>query len=256
MSDYLNFSVQTRDDLCRWIERSLGAPLITVELTKDHLEDCINEAVEEYTKYVQQERSYLTLNLETYIADVGFVLPNNVSSVFAMEEQRYSEGSTTLGGSSNTLFSTPNMAFGNSTLLGYGGGFPNAGSFVTYEAAMQFMDLTKRMLASSFYFEYNQRNKHLTLIPDPLPHKMRGYVCIGVNVIRPEDQQFGESWVKKYSLALAKIKLGTIRAKFGGVTLLGGGTIDYGIKDEGITERDTLKEDLLAENSVPTFFMG
>lgn len=258
MSDYLNFSTKTRDDLCKWIERSLGAPLITVELTKDHLEDCINESLEEYTKYVQQEREYLSLDLSKYDPTLGFTLPNYVSSVFALEEQRFQDGSTSLGGSS-TLFSVPNQMFGVSNTWGFGGGIggnSNAGSLVTYEAAKQFMDMTNRLFATKFYFEYNQRIKSLTLVPNPIPHKVKGFIVVGVNVIRPEQYQVGEMWVKRFALASAKVKLGTIRAKFSSVQLLGGGTIDSSIKEEGASEKEALREELLSESSVPTFFMG
>ena len=42
MSDYLNFSIQTKKDLANWVFRQLGYPLITIELTQDHINDCIN----------------------------------------------------------------------------------------------------------------------------------------------------------------------------------------------------------------------
>jgi hypothetical protein len=256
MSDYLNFSIRNRDELIAWIERQLGYPLVEVELTEDMFNDSINDAVEEYTRYVQQEREYIHFNLEDYGDCEGYTLPSNVASVFALEGQATSEGSTTMTGAENTLFSLPNQLFGSAGLFGGANGFGRAGTFITYEAAQQFIDLTKRMTASEFRFEYNQRTKKLTLYPDPHAYDLKGHVALGVNIIRPEDQQMGESWVKRYALALSKIKLGTIRAKFSGVQLLGGGNLDTSVREEGIKERDDLLEDLRLENITPAFFIG
>jgi hypothetical protein len=255
MSDYLNFSIRNVDELIGWIERSLGAPLIEVELTKEHFIDSINDALEEYTRYVQQEREYIHLDLKDYDECNGFTLGSNVTSVFALEGNSSSEGST-MTGAENTLFSLPNQLWGNGGMLGGGAGFARAGSFITYEAAMQFIDLTKRMTASEFRFEYNQRDKKLVLYPDPTAYKLKGHVALGVNVLRPEDQQLGETWVKRYALALCKMKLGTIRAKFANVQLIGGGIVDTSVKEEGVKERDALLEDLRLENITPAFFIG
>lgn len=256
MSDYLNFSIRNRDDLIGWIERALGAPLVPVEITEEQINDRINDAIEEYTRYVQQEREYVGYDLETYDECDGFTLADNVSSVFSLQGSSLSEGSTTMTGAENILFSLPNQLWGNPGFFGASSGYARAGTFISYEAAMQFMDLTKRMTASEFTFEYNQRTKKLTLYPSPTEYNLKGYVALGVNVIRPEEQQIGESWVKRYSLALSKIQVGTIRATFANVQLMGGGVLDTSLKEEGIKERDDLLEELRLENITPAFFIG
>jgi hypothetical protein len=261
MSSYKEFGIQSKEELCEWILRKLGHPLITVELSEQHIIDNIDEAVEEFTKYVNQERNYMALKLSEYdsLSGTGFTLPDCCTGVFALE-------GTGLGGKGgfggiNTLFSFGNYL--NNTadfgLYGTGGGY--AESWITYEAAMQYVDQIKRMTASEYRFEYNNRTKSLTLIPDPIkqcPNSTpKGHIVIGCNTIRPEQQQFGESWVKRYALALSKITLGLIRSKFAGVQLLGGGVIDASIKEEGITERDALKEELKeTEGAFMTFFVG
>ena len=108
------------------------------------------------------------------------------------------------------------------------------------------------MTGGGFQFEYNPRTKFLKLFPDPIVSTMEGVMIVGVNTIRDETLQMGEDWVKRMSLAEAKILLGTIRKKFEGVSLLGGGTIDTSIGDEGTTERDNLIEKLRREEG-PNF---
>ena len=44
---------------------SLGAPLITVELTDFQLDLCINNALEIFSKYVSLDQNFLFINLET-----------------------------------------------------------------------------------------------------------------------------------------------------------------------------------------------
>lgn len=259
MSSYKSFIIQSKPELCSWILRKLGDPLITVELTSDQIDDAINEAVEEFTKYVNQERQWLALQLDTYSSVSGFILPDNCIGVFALNGQGILGGSS---GGINTLFSVGNQLANSGNFGGVGGnsaGF--AESWITYEAALQHVELIKRMTASEFRFEYNNRTKSLTLIPDPVkqsaPQTPKGTVVIGCNTIREESQQYGESWVKRYALALSKITLGIIRAKFQGIQLLGGGVLDTSIKEEGIQERDTLKEELKeTEGAFMTFYVG
>lgn len=74
MSDYLNFSIQTRKDLANWCFRQLGAPLISIELRQEHIDDCINDAVEEYTEYAANEKKFFALNLKDYIRTVKAII--------------------------------------------------------------------------------------------------------------------------------------------------------------------------------------
>lgn len=258
MSSYKNYAIQNKPEFCEWILRKLGHPLITVELDGDMINDNINDAVEEFTKYVNQERKYMALNLEDYDSVSGFILPECCTSIFAIEGSCHG-GGTGFGGI-NTLFSIGNQMQNAGFDFNFGGsGF--AEGWITYEASMQYLDLIERMTASEFRFEYNNRTKSLTLIPDPVkqadPNPPKGYIAIGCNTIREEQQQYGESWVKRYALALCKISLGLIRAKFQGVQLLGGGVIDASIKEEGIVERDALLEDLKEhEGAFMSFFVG
>ena len=106
MSDYLNFSLSSRDEVANWVVKKLGYPLVQVEITSDQLDICLNDAVEEFTEYVLQERQYLALELSAYNSTSGFTLPNNVVSVYALEETQAGP----LGGI-NTLFSVKNQLY-------------------------------------------------------------------------------------------------------------------------------------------------
>lgn len=250
MSDYLNFSIATRDQFRSYILRQLGDPLITVELTSDMIEDCINESVEIFTKYASQEIDYLAYNLSGYTAS-GLLMPSNVTGVFSLDDNSVGLAGTDV----NRLFSIPNSMLNSGLLV-----VPNPGEgwgWMSYHLAMSHLDLMKRILGGGFDFMYNIRTKYLRLIPDPTREDIAGWIVMGVNVIRPETYQYGEEWVKKYALALAKILLGRVRSKYSGVQLLGGGSLDTGVLTEGKEERDKLIDEIrLNEGGVFNFYVG
>jgi hypothetical protein len=252
MSTFLDFSIKTREDFKNYIYRKLGGGLIQVELTDEQFEDCINDAVEEYSQWVIEEQDYYAAPLDTYDTDAGGLkLPDNVLGVFAFND----DGGVRTDGI-NTLFSVENSLWNAS-----GGSWPfmGAGGWTTYHLAMQSIELTKRMTGGGYQFEYNPRTKYLKLFPDPVKLKANvpeAWIVLGVYILRNEDQMYGESWVKRMALAHAKILLGTIRSKYEGVQILGGGTIDTSIKDEGISERDALLEEIREMFPAIGFWIG
>jgi hypothetical protein len=251
MSNYLDFSVKTREQFKTWILTMLGSPLITIELHDEQLEVAINNAVEEYTKFIAQEQEYMSLDLRYYVQDVGFTLPGNVTGVFTLYDQDINSQSV------NMLFSVPNAMWNAGmwpTMLG--GGAMSGGSWINYEVAMQYVELSRRMVGGGFQFEFNPRTQQLKLYPDPTRETLQGWLIIGVYTIRPEVQQYGESWCRRYALAVAKEMLGRVRSKFSGVQLLGGGTVDTSVLEEGRSEQVALKEELKGEQMPYSFFMG
>lgn len=250
MSTYLDFALQTREDLKDYILRQLGAPLVTVEITDEQLDDNINDAIEYFTKYAQQDDDFIAVNLSGYVENVGLTLPSNVTGVFMLDDMTVG-----LNGDFNRLFSIPNSMLNAGMLAipysdtGYG--------WVNWELFHQNLDNIKRFLGGGFQFNYNPRNKILKLVPDPIKEKLEGWLVFGVHVIREETMQYGEEWVKKYALALAKIIVGRVRTKYNGTQLLGGATLKDDLTSEGITERDQLMEDLRVNEQGPlNFWIG
>ncbi|HPM74224.1 MAG TPA: hypothetical protein PLA71_00715 [Saccharofermentans sp.] len=242
MSTYLDFGVKTRDNLKRWILHMLGAPLIRVELTEDQVDFCIDNAIELFSKYADMGSDHYAIDLEEYVEGVGVQLPSNVVAVHALEENDVS-----MGKGINTLFSVPNQLFNSGTTAIPGSSmFRQAGGWVTWDLSMQYIELLKKMTGGGFQFEYNPRTKYLKLTPDPKKAGHYGHIIVSCHILRPEEQMNGEFWVKRYALAECKILLGTIRSKFQGTQLLGGGSINAEIGSEGKEERDKLEEELRA----------
>jgi hypothetical protein len=84
----------------------------------------------------------------------------------------------------------------------------------------------------------------------PQPNKNRFYGVISCYVERPIRDIVKEQWVYQYALALSKITIGRVRSKFGNISLLGGGSLNYDLLREGLEEKKDL-EKLLYEGPAP-----
>ena len=247
MSNYLNFSIQTEEEMKQWILTMLGDPLITVELTDVQLGVCVDNAVEEFTKWVVQEQDYYAYDLTTYDSVSGALLPSNIQAIFSLQD----DTGMSKGGI-NTLFSIPNTMFNAGMIPNFSGG----GGWVDYHNAMSSIKFVNYMMGKGFQFEFNPGTHYMKLFPDPVKETIPGWIVLGTYIIRPDQQQYGESWCKRYALANAKYMLGMVRGKFQGVQLIGGGQVDASVREEGIQEMKELREELRAENPATGFFVG
>lgn len=126
-----------------------------------------------------------------------------------------------------------------------------------YNLAMSWLDLTYQMTGKGFEWEYNPRTKLLVLNPDPLTYfhltpetEYNGnegcWIIVECFCLAPEQQNYGEVWVKKMTLAKAKTMLGTIRTTYSGINLPGGAQLNgETLLNQGKEEQEALREDLL-----------
>lgn len=243
---YLNQKIDTLEKVKDWILTKLGYPLNTVELDDNQLNSCIGDAIRVYSKYAYNPEQYLTVNLKYYKPDEGLDLHDfHVMSVKDIATQR------------DNIFGTqPDMFFGMYSYLGQGQGSPmfgmgNAnpvGMWTLYHNAHEFYDLSKKMTGSNPDFYFDRVTQHLRLMPEPKSRRDH-YILLTVNAEPPIEDYYGNDVVLHLALAEAKMLVGTIRKKFQGTALLGGGTLDTEIYNEGKEERDKILEDLIRSES-------
>ena len=130
---------------------------------------------------------------------------------------------------------------------------------ITWEVLKGFIDTRNKVLAMQDQFRFDSRNQLLRIIPEPRDtHTYLGVV--GCYVERPIKDLIRERWVQKYALALTKIAIGSVRGKFVGTNMFGGGTINYAdFYQQGLKEKELLEQELMnnyIDNSPPTFFIG
>lgn len=260
---YTNQRITTRAQLKDYIMDTLGYPLQTVELTDEQLEDCIDDATQLYTKWATLPEKYITMPLSAYQLgdedegiDEGLDLSDyNVACVDSIggHDSFGMFGADGLWGLSNCMLATGTYPF-----LGRSFGGSSFEGFTTYQCAFEFCAMARRLCGHQFSYNFNPQTQMLTLIPNPAkdPQRFNDVLVVFRCECVPEDSiLYGNNFVKRLALAYAKVRLGTIRSKFSGVTFAGGITVNTAIGEEGRAEIQDLIERIKKEEAVGTGFL-
>ena len=149
----------------------------------------------------------------------------------------------------NTLF-TLEQTMAQQTYFSYSMG--NYGfDLVSWYTLKEWIDTREKVLATRRDLKFDPRTQYMQMYPQPKPNS-RFYGVISSYVERPIRDIIKEQWVYEYVLALTMITIGRIRGKFTNVNLLGGGTLNYDMLNEGTTRKESLELKLL-EGASPGF---
>lgn len=159
----------------------------------------------------------------------------------------------------NTLF-TLEQTLAQQTYFSYGLG--NYGfDLVSWYALKEWLDTRDKMLAIKRDIKFDERTQYLQMYPQPGSSKFYGVLACYLE--RPIRDLVKEQWVYEYAVALTKIVIGRVRSRFTGVALLGGGSLNYDLLQEGLTEKKELEQMLLTGASAgfgdadpPMFLVG
>ena len=150
----------------------------------------------------------------------------------------FEEGSTT---GINTLF-TLEQTLAQQTYFSHALG--NFGfDLISWHCVKEWMETREKLLAIRRDLKFDDRTQYLQLYPQP-KNNSRFYGVISCYVERPLRDIIKEPWVYQYALALSKITVGRVRGKFTNVQLLGGGTMNVDLLNEGLQEKKELEENL------------
>lgn len=248
-STWLNPGIRTKEQLKNWILTKLGYPLLTVELTDSQIDSCIADGISVYSKFAYTPEKYLVVNTKYYEHGVGLNLHGQrIMSVKEISTQRDNPM-----GIGMDMFFSPYAFFGQGG-MGASPFFNQAnvsptGSWITYQNAMEWYKLAKRMTGSNPDFQYDKTTQYLKLFPEPRCGNQDHFILLTVNQEPPIEEYFGNEYCRRLILAECKILLGTIRKKFQSVQLLGGGTLDTSIADEGREEKQAAMDELIKTES-------
>ena len=167
----------------------------------------------------------------------GMQMPDSIMGVSRVDDS----GFTTNGMGIDNLFSVPNQMYNNGDLSF---GVNGVMGLVNYDLFKRRMKLLKKVFAAGYDFSYNERKKLLKLTPDPRKIGYTGYVVLTTRLMRSDDENYGESWVKQFALEVAKEMLSYVRGKFEGTQLLGGAKIDSNFRDSSVSKQEKLIEEL------------
>lgn len=201
------------DDLAHWILRRLGAPLLKIELTEDHLNDAIAQGLRWYAAkkgFIKQFR--LTYNN----GQSEYPLPDDVDTVTEVVFPLSTYDLTPLTSPWGWAWPQENLGM---PLSGVYGGFANAGGNTggvvsTFYQVLQYSDTARRVMNGEL--EWRQEDRVLYILPrnqsSYYPAVIVYYTANTFNLIDLNQRDF--DLVRRYALAKAKRDLGRIRSKY------------------------------------------
>jgi hypothetical protein len=279
-STTFNSKIKSYDHLAQRVRRTLGEPLIEIEVSSEQMYEFIDISLEWFTKFSGVTEEYLIFRSDLYTPGVGLKidrlfnitpeLNNSADPSMPLDSEGYDFDlddyrkvvdvfSIEQGSSSgvNTLFTLEHTIaqqayFGH--LLG------NVGyDLITWNALKEWLDTREKLLALKPYFRFNPDNQILKLIPEPT-RMSTYYGLIGCKLQKPIKDLVSQLWVFRYVSALTKIQMGHTRGKYNGTILFGGQTVNYqDVMTQGLKEKEDLEKELMS-NNVDTdpirFFVG
>lgn len=175
----------------------------------------------------------------------------------------FEEGSTS---GVNTLF-TIEQTLAQQTYFSYSMG--NYGfDLISWYTVKEWLDTREKLLSQRKAYKFNPRTQYLTFLPEPTftsddkTTNPRFYGIISCYLEQPLVDLVKEQWVYQYALALTKIGIGRVRGKFTGTNLMGGGSLNMDVLQEGLQEKEKLETQLyegtpgLGDADPPMFFLG
>lgn len=266
-STTLNSVIRTFDDLTTRIKMQFGYPTVDVEVCDGVIYDNINQALEWYSKYAGYTEEYLMFDSQSYIPGMGI----KMDDVFSALGQAYRTDFSALSGrmydydtssyrkviaihgfdpveySGTDYLFTLDYMYAQQTYFSH-----MMGSFgfdlITWHVLKDWLELRSKLFATQPQVFFDKNTQWMRLIPEPTSPTNRYIGIIGAWVERPICHMIAERWVYQYSTALTMIQVGNIRGKFGQVSLLGGGAIQWNeLLQQGTTMKAQLEEELMTK---------
>jgi hypothetical protein len=233
-------------ELYRFIRAKLGAPLVPVELTDEQLDDCISSAVYHYNKWRNFKESVEFVTL-TGNPRVGYDIPivvggeENITDIVFTPRYpiNYYSGTSLM---SNIYIQ---QIFNNGDTIA------NATDYNISLIAQKDLDI---IMATEIRYEF--MNKKIFLSPTP-PSSVN--VGIKYKTSLSLSEIVNSQSIKDFTLAEAKITLGTIRSTFGNQIPGGDGMLQLNgseLKSEGTTEKEALKQSWKTSTNPYEFLIG
>jgi hypothetical protein len=283
-STTFNSKVKTYDYLAQRVRRTLGEPLIQIEVSSEQIYEFIDIAIEYFTKFAGEDEEYLVFKSNLYIRGVGLPIGdlfNTTPHMYNQETAKMATSGVSLSAGYdydmgdyrrvidvfsfeqgnntgvNTLFTIENTIaqqayFGH--LLG------NVGyDLITWQTLKTWIDTRDKVLGMMPYLRFNPYDQILKIIPEPRTSSVY-YGLIGCKIQKPIKYLVQQLWVYKYTLALTKIAVGHVRSKYNGTTLFGGQNVNgTDLLRQGEKEKDELEKEIttdLIDRAPTNFFIG
>ena len=232
--------------------RSLGAPVIEINVDEDQIEDRTDDAIQFYQSWHSDavERTYLKHELTaTDITNSYITVGDNITSVVRMLRIN-----TTAG---NALFDVGYHMRLNDVFMSSG----MMSSIQTYEQKLQHLSLVEHQLNTEEHLRFNRHMNRLHMDEGFGDLVVGQFIVIEVyQIVDPGTYAdvYNDMYLKKYLTALIKRQWGANMMKFDGFQLPGGITMNgRQMFEDAIEEIKELEEEVkLAWMTPDNFIMG
>ena len=269
----------SRDTLIDYCLRSLGAPVIEINVDDDQIGDLVDDALQYFnerhydgavrtylkhqltednkaailSKSTEQKTNTATVGIATVSGTTDFEEGNNflelpdsiigVNNVFKVDSSTISSG----------LFNIKYQIFLND-LYYYG-----ALDLMNYAMVKTHLEDISRLLTPDVQLRFNKKQHRLYLDIDWKQVDSDQYIVLDcIRIVNPNDftAVYNDWWVKRYTTALIKRQWGQNLIKFQGVQLPGGITLNgREIYEDAIQEIEKLEEELHNDYELPPMDM-
>ena len=246
---------KSRMEFGEYCLRSLGKPVININVEASQVLDRIDEALQAYSEkhYDATEKEWIGYRVTKDDVLRGYLtLPNDilvVDSLIGMDylNQAYNQ----------------DQDFGYRYNLVVQGAFNPFGSLdiLSYYMNKMYMETITDIISVTPTFEYTRHRNKLTIAQNFNEFKEGNIIAMHVfRIINPDEnpEVWSDKWLKKYATALIKRQWGANMKKHGEVQLLGGVTVNgQQFFDEALAEIEALETELVETYSEPVnFFIG
>lgn len=196
-----NSQLMDREAMSKWLLRRLGAPIFCVELTQEHLDDAIEDAVR---WFAAKKGLFKFGSLQAASGRPDYPLPDEVDVVLNV--------AFTASASDLSLLVSPYLMLDEKIPYDVFAAPQSVGLYSSYTQTLQYIETAKRIMNADTSWE--QHGRCLLLMPTP---KRDGTVIYEYKTSVFSIDQLGERdhyLIKRYALAQAMMDLGLIRGKF------------------------------------------
>ena len=246
----------TRQSHIDYCLRTLGDPVIEINVDDDQLEDRVDESLEYFREYHSEAtfRTYLKHQVTaTDISNEFIPIASNIIQVARLFPIEAHGGGTTNFFDIKYQMMLNDMTSINNTM----------GNLAYYEMMQQYLSLIDMRLNGQPQTTYVRKQNRLYIHGDFAD----GDIIAGKFLVAEVYQEINDSdytsiwndlWLKEYTTALFKRQWGQNLIKFEGMTLPGGVTLNgRQIYDDATNDIDRLRERIRLEHEMPAdFFIG
>jgi hypothetical protein len=237
--------------------RSLGSPVIQINIADEQISDKVDEALRTYQRYHYDaiEHSFFLYKITQKDIDSNYIpITSDVVGIISVMSD--SAGNQLTNWMNNLGASMRNMMYD----LSFGSGIGGCGSIGNYSMMMTKISDLSMMFNAGLAWSYHQHMNRL-IINEGISTKFAVDDYLMLEIYRVIDPQkypdvWGDMWLMEYGAALIGRQWGTNLSKYANVQLPGGLTLDGDkIFDRYDAEVKRLEEELDTRWGLPVDFM-